>query len=175
MAHRVLVVLLLVGAAARAQSAFGSQKQFVPFGTVSYSHFSAGGNSADGLMLAPGVMYFPTTSLAIGLQPTYGYTSVSGLGGASAHILGLEPLVGFGVPVAEHLAFFPRVGIDFSWVFPSPGNSTNQITMRGFAPVLYIPAPHFYVGFGPTFSVDLDSSFAKETSFGLASEIGGYF
>jgi hypothetical protein len=173
MAHRALIALLLVGAAARAQSAFGSRGQVVPLGTVAYAHVSGGGNSADDLLLAPGVMYFPTTSLAIGLQPTYRY--ISGFGGGSAHILGFEPLVGFGVPLAEHLAFFPRVGIDFSWVFPSPGNSTNQITMRGFAPLLYIPAPHFYIGFGPAVSVDLHSSFATQTAFGFGSEIGGYF
>jgi hypothetical protein len=172
MAHRLLIALLLIGTAARAQ-AFGSRGQIVPFGTVSYSHVSAGGNSADGLALAPGLMYFPTTSLAIGVQPVYAYNS--GFGGGSVHILGFEPLVGFGVPLADRVAFFPRVGIQFSWQFPSPGNSSNQITMVGFAPLLYIPAPHFYIGFGPTVGVDLDSSFAKQTAFGIASEIGGYF
>jgi len=52
--------------------------------------------------------------------------------------------VGFGIPLAERIAFFPRVGMAFSWQFPSPGNSTHRIFIDGYAPLLFIPAPHFY-------------------------------
>ena len=124
MAHRAFVVLLLLGAAARAETNFGARGQVVPFGGVSYTHGSAGGNSADQLTLAPGVFWFPTNSLAIGGSVQYAYGSGAGF---TAHNLGFEPLVGFGVPLGDRFAFFPRVGMAFSWRFPSPGNSTDRI------------------------------------------------
>jgi hypothetical protein len=173
MTQRVLVALLLVGASAKAQSAFGSKGQIVPFGSVSYAHSSSGNTSSDFLLIQPGVVYFPTTALAVGLQPIYGFSS--GAAGGSFHVLGFEPVVGFGVPLADHVAFFPRMGIGFAWVLPSGGGSSHQITMLGNAPLLYIPAPHVYIGFGPTVAVDLDRSGGTGTTFGLASEIGGYF
>ena len=98
MAHRAFVVLLLLGAAARAETNFGARGQVVPFGGVSYTHGSAGGNSADQLTLAPGVFWFPTNSLAIGGSVQYAYGSGAGF---TAHNLGFEPLVGFGVPLGD--------------------------------------------------------------------------
>jgi hypothetical protein len=172
MAHRVLVVLLLAGTAARAQSAFGSKGQIVPFGAVSYTHTSNAGNDLNLVSVQPGAMWFPTNNVAIGGQVVYAFIDFPG---GSAHDLGFEPLVGFGVPIAAQLAFFPRVGMQFLWAFPSPGNSAHRVEMQGFAPLLFIPAPHVYIGFGPQLSVDVASSGGKQTSFGLGSEIGGYF
>jgi len=83
-------------------------------------------------------------------------------------------LVGFGVPLAPQVAFFPRVGMLFTWTF-SDGSSSNSITMEGFAPVLFIPAPHFYIGFGPQFSTRVVPSGDAMPTFGLGTEIGGYF
>jgi len=83
--------------------------------------------------------------------------------------------VGFRIPLAERIAFFPRVGMAFSWQFPSPGNSTHRIFIDGYAPLLFIPAPHFYIGLGPALAVDVASSFAKLTQVGFTTEIGGYF
>jgi len=172
MAHRAFVALLLLGAAARAETNFGARGQVVPFGGVSYTHGSAGGNSADQLTLAPGVFWFPTNSLAIGGSVQYAYGSGAGF---TAHNLGFEPLVGFGVPLGDRFAFFPRVGMAFSWRFPSPGNSTDRIFIDGYAPLLFIPASHFYIGFGPALAVDVASSLAKQTQVGFTTEIGGYF
>jgi hypothetical protein len=173
MAHRTFAVLLLLGAAARAETNFGARGQLVPFGGVSYGHTSAGGNSADQLTLAPGLFWFPTNGLAIGGSVQYAYSS--GFGGFKVHSLGFEPLVGFAAPIADRLAFFPRVGMAFAWQFPTAGNSTDRIFIDGYAPLLFIPTSHFYVGFGPSLAVDVASSFAKQTSVGLTTEIGGYF
>jgi len=43
------------------------------------------------------------------------------------------------------------------------------------APVLFFPAPHFFLGFGPNFQVDLKRTGNTLTLLGLTSEIGGYF
>ena len=80
------------------------------------------------------------------------------------------------IPLADKLALFPRFSIRFQWNLPDGGGSSlNLITLRGFAPVVFVPAPHFFLGFGPEFSADVSSSFGKETGFGVASEIGGWF
>ncbi|TMA15262.1 MAG: hypothetical protein E6J86_06510 [Deltaproteobacteria bacterium] len=176
MAHRAFVMLLLLGAAARAETNFGSRGQVVPFGTVSYAHASvSGGGSSDLLTFAPGAFWFPTNSLAIGGSVLYQYQHNSAFGGFGVHSVGFEPAVGFGIPLAERIAFFPRMGMAFSWQFPSPGNSTHRIFIDGYAPVLFIPVPHFYIGLGPALAVDVASSFAKQTQVGFTTEIGGYF
>ena len=113
MVHRILVALLLIGSAARAKAAFGSRGQVVPFGGIGYSHTSVGNADANSISLAPGAMWFPTNNVAIGGQVVYAFNDF----GASVHSLGFEPLVGFGVPLADHLAFFPRVGMQFLWAF----------------------------------------------------------
>ena len=171
MAHRVLVALLLVGSAAHAQAAFGSGGQVVPFGTVSYTHTSAGAD-VNLIFVAPGAMWFPTNNVAIGGQLIYAFADF----GPSVHEVGFEPLVGFAVPLADHVAFFPRVGMQFQWLLPTAGNSANRVAIDGFAPLLFIPVPHFFIGFGPQLNVEVASSAAiKVTFFGLATQIGGYF
>ena len=100
MAHRVLVALLLIGSAAHAQAAFGSGGQVVPFGTVSYTHTSAGAD-VNLIFVAPGAMWFPTNNVAIGGQLIYAFADF----GPSVHEVGFEPLVGFAVPLADHVAF----------------------------------------------------------------------
>jgi hypothetical protein len=171
MAHRILVALLLIGSAARAQAAFASRGQVVPFGNVFYAHTSLGAADVNSISLSPGAMWFPTNNVAVGGQLTYGFNDF----GTSVHNLGFEPLVGFGVPLANNLAFFPRVGMDFVWAFASGGGTANRVAIDGFAPLVFIPASHFYIGFGPRLFVDVANSGAKQTSFGLSSEIGGYF
>jgi len=170
MIHRILIALLFAGAAARAESAFGSHGQIVPFGGIGYSH-TGGGADFNQIGFAPGAMYFPTNNVAIGGQLIYIFDDFAG---NAVHSLGFEPLVGFGVPLADKVAFFPRVGMRFVWAFQS-GGTGNQVSIDGFAPLLFIPAPHLYIGFGPQLFVDVANSGAKQTSFGLGSEIGGYF
>jgi hypothetical protein len=95
--------------------------------------------------------------------------------GGSTNAFGIGPVLGVAIPLADRLALFPRVGIDFAWVWPAVGASANSITLVTVAPVLFFPAPHFFLGFGPDFRVDLHSTGARQTLLGLSSEIGGYF
>ena len=82
------------------------------------------------------------------------------------------------ITVADRLSLFPRFSMRFLWNLPGNGGpSLDLITIRGFAPLLFTLVPHFYIGFGPEFSTDVSNSSVttKETAFGLATEIGGYF
>jgi hypothetical protein len=173
MFHRTLLAALLVAGAALADERFGVKGQFVPSGSISYMHASVGNASSYEFTLAPGLLWFPTNAVAIGGSVSYQH--FSGLFGGSTNSFALGPILGVAVPLADRIALFPRVGIDFSWLWPPVGASQNAITLVAVAPLLFFPAPHFFLGFGPNFQVDLKRTGNTLTLLGLTSEIGGYF
>jgi hypothetical protein len=173
MFHRTFLAALLVAGAALAEERFGVKGQFVPSGSISYTHASVGGTSAYQFTLAPGLLWFPINAVALGGSVSYQH--VSGLFGGSTNSFAIGPLLGVALPLADRVALFPRVGIDFSWLWPAVGASGNAITLVAVAPVLFFPAPHFFLGFGPNFQVDIHRTGATQTLLGLSSEIGGYF
>jgi hypothetical protein len=173
MFHRTILAALLVAGAAVAEERFSVKGQFVPSGSISYTHVSVANTSAYEITLAPGLLWFPFNAVAVGGSVSYQH--VSGLFGGSTNSFALGPLLGVAFPLADRVALFPRVGIDFSWLWPPVGASQNAITLVAVAPVLFFPAPHFFLGFGPNFQVDLKRTGATETLLGLTSEIGGYF
>jgi hypothetical protein len=181
MVQRILVAALLATAAVHAEDRFGQRGQVVPFGNVSYFHVSFANVSGDIFDLAPGALWFFTEAIAVGGAAHFSYAT--GFGGGSSHTEGIEPQIGIAVPLGERAAFFPRVGFAFNWFSQQTGPaglavgpSGLLLTMRAFAPVLYFPVPHFFLGFGPQFNVDLASdNAAKQTVYGVTTEIGGYF
>jgi len=172
MFHRTILIALLVAGAAVADERFGVKGQLVPSGSVSYTHSSVAGGSAYQFTVAPGLLWFPTNAIAVG--GSVNYQHVSGVFGGSSNAFAFGPVLGVAIPLADRLALFPRVGIDFAWLW-FPAGSGNSITLVTVAPVLFFPAPHFFLGFGPNFQVDIHSSGAGQTLLGLSSEIGGYF
>ena len=173
MFHRTFLAALLVAGAALAEERFGVKGQFVPSGSISYTHASVGGTSAYQFTLAPGLLWFPTNAVALGASVNYQH--VTGLLGGATNSFAIGPVLGVALPLADRVALFPRVEMDFSWLWPALGASGNAITLVTVAPVLFFPAPHFFLGFGPKFQVDIHRSGASQTLLGLTSEIGGYF
>jgi hypothetical protein len=172
MARRILVAALLLASAARADESFGHRGQVVPFGTLSYSHVSANDQSGDELSLGPGALWFFTDYVAVGGSVTYRY--VSALGFTALHTFGVEPTLAVALPLADNVALFPRLGVEFAAAW-SGGNSANAITLDGFAPLLFFPAPHFYLGIGPQLRIDVGGDTTRSTTVGFATEIGGWF
>ena len=173
MFHRTILASLLVAGAALAEERFGVKGQFVPSGSISYTHLSVGNTSSYQVNLSPELLWFPTDAVAVGGLVSYQH--VSGLFGGSINSFAFGPLLGVAVPLADRVALFPRVGIDFSWLWPPIAASQNAITLVAVAPVLFFPAAHFFLGFGPNFQVDLQRTGGTRTLLGLTSEIGGYF
>ena len=79
----------------------------------------------------------------------------------------------------------PRAGIAYTHTSESPtGGGTSipsyKVTLFAFVPVIFQPAPHFFIGGGPFLSTDLVSQrnmadYYKSSEFGLQATLGGYF
>jgi hypothetical protein len=172
--NRVFATLLLTAPAAFA-SEFGKKGQVLPSGGVSYVYSSAGDVSQSRLLVEPEVRYFVLDHLALGGGLLYQIdnVSVAGVDRPSVTNAGLDVIGSYDVPLDRWFSLFvsaalygiQRGGTDVAW-----GAST-------FAPVLFHPVNHFFLGLGPSFALDLlaSGSAPKATAFGLHSLIGGYF
>jgi len=81
MFHRTILAALLVAGAALAEERFGVKGQFVPSGSISYTHLSVGNTSSHQVNLSPGLLWFPISAVAVGGSVSYQH--VSGLFGGS--------------------------------------------------------------------------------------------
>jgi hypothetical protein len=178
---------LFASTAARAQSlvdptagsAFGGTGQVSIAGDFAIDFEHASGNSV--LKLAPAVDYFIAPQLSLGAQIAFAYT---GNDAVSNTAIGFGPRVGYNVPQAPMFSLFPRAGFAFthvSFTQKSPSGdltaSANLLSIFLFAPFLFHPVPHFYLGIGPSLDADIagGNSAQREVTIGLHSTVGGYF
>jgi hypothetical protein len=183
MARRAIVVLLLTGAAVHAEDEFGRRGQVVPFGSISFQHGGGNGVDFNSVGLFPGALWFAADNVAIG--GSIGYGQSWGTQVPETHVFTVEPQLGFSIPLGDRAALFPQIGVDYVHQWQSGmtlpggvvfvGGSSNLLTVRAFAPVLFVPVPHFFVGFGPQFSVVAAGTPSGQWLLGTTTEIGGYF
>lgn len=140
-------------------------------------------DSTTTIVVAPALDYFVAESISIGGQVFYASTS---MGDASSSGFGIGPRVGYAIPIGEGLAFWPKLGIAYtsssydSGVEGSEKQSGTTMSLEVFAPFAIQPAEHFFVGIGPMLSMDLsnkveDEDAGKSTTFGVMTQVGGYF
>jgi hypothetical protein len=142
---------------------------------------------ADDLTLGAFASYGATTSRAFGPEGSLNdYATTSGaLGGR----------IGFNAPLGRWLSWWPRISLAWSesnsvaTVVTPAAQATGggyDYTQSGFyvfvqAPLLVHPAPHWFLGVGPTFYRDLSRSLKdspatnNRTTIGFAYAVGGYF
>jgi hypothetical protein len=177
----LLLSSLLAAPTARAQSLseaingtnFGNPGQVAVAGdfSLSFSHY----NDSSHLRIAPAADYFFLPHLSFGGQVIFEYDSYKG--GGHATTFGLGPRVGYDIPLAAMFTLFPRLTLAYTHFSPSGADSSNLLGMFLYAPFLFHPVPHFFVGFGPSFGGnfaggdDGDRFFVFE----LVSTVGGYF
>jgi hypothetical protein len=180
----LLLSSLLAGRVARAQniaeqingSNFGNTGQVAIAGDFSISFLHANGTSS--LVLSPAIDYFFMPHLSLGGQVTFAYASHDP---GSSSSFGLAPRVGYNIPLAPMFSLYPRAGFSFTHVSVSPGGGTsasaNLFGLFLFAPFLFHPVPHFFIGFGPSLSGDIAGGDSSDhfLTFGLESTVGGYF
>jgi len=184
-----------------AASAFGHTGQIVlgadlPLGTTSsqvslvHQSYSMSAGSGTTLTLAPSADYFIVPNVSLGGGVAIAYQSFSpGGGGASSSLVvfGLQARAGINIPLTPALSLWPRGGLGYGHGSTSSNGtdvSSSAIDFFVFAPVVWHPATHFFVGLGPVLATELTSSVSaggasadqpKLTSLGLQSMIGGYF
>lgn len=182
---------------ARVPSDFGAKGQIslnvdLPFTNdapqlgIVHSSQDMGGGSSTTVTIAPALDYFVAPNVSVGAKIGYQHTSSSAQGSnVSAITSGFVFAVrgGFNVPLGPTLSLWPRLSLGYQ--SQTIGDFTYSVVpLAIFAPLLWHPTSHFFIGCGPVFITDLSSKAesmgfsvdgAKQTDIGLQAIVGGYF
>jgi hypothetical protein len=157
----------------------------VDFNYASIKPPTGSATSSTTIGIAPALDFFVARNVSVGGRVAFIYQKVRD---DSATTFAVGPEVGYSVALSPRVSLFPRLGAAYahsSISSPSPiGGSISAsawaINLFVLAPVLFHPFEHFFLGGGPTFSLDLVSKVRgmdadKVTQIGLGFVIGGWF
>jgi hypothetical protein len=167
--------------------AFGDQGQLTVSSdsSLAISHKTVSGvsESTTEVTLLPAVDYFVAHNLSIGGFVGLDYTKT---GSEHSTVFGIGPRVGYNIPLSNRISFWPKLGFSYTHTsvggsidvegvsVGSPTVSGDHITLNIFAPIMFHPVTHFFVGFGPALDTDLSGD-AKTTDIAARLTIGGWF
>jgi hypothetical protein len=140
------------------------------------------------LSIAPTVYFFLLKDVAFGLTGLVTYNNTSqGTTSASSSGFGVAPIFAFNLWLGESLSLVPGFSVavtsrDLTATTSGNNPRLTTVSLQVAAPLLFHPARHFFIGFGPVFSYDVAASLSnatgdapKTTSIGAQSYVGGYF
>jgi hypothetical protein len=144
------------------------------------------GSSGSQIVLAPAADFFVIPNLSVGGQLFFEFISPAAPNSSTTVGWGVGPRVGYDLAFAENFSVWPRAYFLFEALSTSSGAGASSVGTLGlFAPVLWHPIPHFFIGLGPFAQTDLLSKVAppggssttgsKTTEYGVLSTIGGWF
>jgi hypothetical protein len=167
---------------------FGGQTTSIPNNT---------GDSPSQWELAakPSVDYFVIQGLSVGGFLEYRHASSSvpnslttggGTGSttSTSDTFGIGARLGYNIPIADAFSIWPLLGLGFTTTSSTGDVGNNAFGVSIFAPFLWHPVSHFFMGIGPYLSTDLaaqssangqSTSGSKVTTYGLQFTIGGWF
>lgn len=160
---------------------FGAENQVAIAADLNISFNHIGEDDTSTFSLAPALDYFIRPRLSVGGQLRLDFGKV---GPQSLTVLGLGPRVGYMVPLGAMFSLFPRAGVYYEHVTRSmtagtmtTSDSYNLFSLFIFAPFMFHPVPHFFVGLGPLINADFAGADAatRKFRFGLSSTVGGWF
>jgi hypothetical protein len=180
---------------------FGSKHDFAITNAIVFNGFStsyAGIKSSDkSFTLEPGLDFFVAEHVSVGLTISATYADDTGIdpttGGEvsfSQHTYSAAPRIGYDFPLGTHVSLWPQLlaGVGKTTGAESENTSSNPndalyVWLALTAPVLVHLAPHFFVGFGPSFTQDLSRAYTyqtasvqnRQTNVGASTVIGGAF
>jgi hypothetical protein len=157
-----------------------------PLFSVVRTSTSMGGGSTTDIVIAPSGDYFIAPNISVGAL--VGFANGSATGG-DVTTFGLMPRAGYSLSLTDVLSIWPRLGIGYFYTSISPtggGGSVSGYTipLNIEAPILWHPAPHFFIGAGPMLKTELVNKGEvagmtvdgpKTTDLGVTTMIGGYF
>ncbi len=145
--------------------------------SISNTSVSGVDGSTTTLILRPAVDWFFMDAVSIGGFVGVEYNSNPA---GSSSVISIGPRIGYNLPVTERLSVWPKVG--FSLANTSVSNdddiddeeeSNTGVQLNLFAPVMFHPVQHFFLGFGPALDVDLSGD-AKATTIAARLTLGGW-
>jgi hypothetical protein len=151
-------------------SSFGAAGQWVasmrtgPGSGYAYFHKS-GGNWE--LSIHPAIDYFITSRISIG--GVFGYTHSPAQMGTN--ILDFGARAGINLDIAGSFSFWPTAGIA-GRVHSAERVTDTSTALQIFAPFLWHPVAHAFIGLGPEFQVGLSGG--DYTEYGIDFIIGGW-
>lgn len=148
--------------------------------SISNTSISGIDGSSTTLLLRPAVDYFVADSISIGGFLGLEYTSAPG-GSTTAFSIG--PRVGYNIPLNERFSLWPKLGFSFASTSQSTDDvagvdgddeTSTSVQLNLFAPFMFHPVEHFFIGFGPAFDLDLSGD-NKATTIAARLTLGGWF
>jgi hypothetical protein len=178
--------LLALPAGARAQDpasaavsalgqGFGSQGQLVlsadlsggpPFTGLGGAHFDKTNGGGWNFEIRPAADYFIIPAVTLGAVVGFGMN-----GDETKGVL-LGGRAGFNFNLNEHISFWARGGLSYSYVSVS-GTSFSDTYLSGNLPILYHFVPHLFVGIGPYYNLNVTGD--GPNNYGFTTTIGGWF
>jgi hypothetical protein len=154
--------------------------------SIASTSISGVSGSTTTLTLRPAVDYFIAHDVSLGGFLGLDYTSAHG---AHTTQFSIGPRVGYNLAFSERFSFWPKIGFSYSTTSASaplnvaglpPGaqisqtNSGSSLALNIFAPIMFHPVDHFFLGFGPALDTDLTGD-VKSTTIAGRLTIGGWF
>jgi hypothetical protein len=189
--------------------AFGRRGQVAVYGGAnigaSSSTFDGSSAARTSYVFSPGLDYFVSENIAVGLSIDARYADAKGYGADSSLVdvrtttLSAGPRLGLNVPLGGPLSWFPEVTLGFEWTRQSEQLvSGTSISVAGsglgypstdqfgpfvdvYLPLLLHPTDHFFIGFGPEFFHDFGTVSGGPNIGGQRTElsanltVGGYW
>jgi hypothetical protein len=142
--------------------------------SISNTSQSGGHGSTTTINLAPAVDYFVMDHFSVGGFLRFDWTHVPD---GHSTVFGIGPRVGYDIPFSSIFSVWPKLGLSFATTSQSQNGgsseTSNNLALNIFVPVMLHPAEHFFLGFGPAFDVDLTGK-VKSTTIAGRLTIGGY-
>ncbi len=172
--HRAAAQGTAAPAAPQADGHFGDPGQWV-FSTdaaltIQRRTQSGVSGAVTTITIAPAADYFLVHNLSLGGFIAITYTKT---GGEHASRFELGPRLGYNIAFAELWSVWPRIGFSYAHTGISGGAKGNAVALNLYAPILFHPVAHFFVGFGPFVDTDLNGDH-RATVWGAKLTLGGW-
>jgi hypothetical protein len=158
----------------------------VSFSSYAYDHSSAAGSSVT---VSPGLSYFFVRNVSLGLAFDVSSSDAQGYGADGSLVETRETSVAGGVrlgvnlPLGELFSWFPQLTVGYEWIrrqerlvsgeslsvsgpYPTPSTLETGPYLSAYAPLLFHPVRHFFLGFGPEAFRELGAVSGGPTNFG---------
>lgn len=152
--------------------------------SLSNTSLSGADGSSTALVLRPAVDYFVVDNLSLGGFLGLDYNTAPG---GSSTAMSIGPRIGYNLPFSERWSVWPKLGLSFAStsqkvddvtlptgeVVEGRDETSTSLQLNIFAPVMFHPVEHFFLGLGPAFDLDLTGD-NKATTIAVRLTLGGW-